>query len=58
MWSQICIQNSFPLVFFNEWLEKHGIMKSVPGAQIALTACGILQLAVSLKVAIVLAVRL
>ena len=28
MWSQICIRNFVPTSFFNEWLEKHGIMRN------------------------------
>ena len=28
MWSQICKQNFIPASFFNEWLEKHGIMRN------------------------------
>ena len=28
MWSQICIRNFIPASFFNEWLEKHGIVRN------------------------------
>ena len=46
---------SFPLRLFNKRLEKHGNMRNQLGAQIALTAWGVLQLVVSLNVAFALA---